>query len=66
MLLIPNFNATAAWCGQAFPLVPCGHVQVPIVQPAVCSDVAVIPAGHMEFAWIFFIYGYCALTNRAT
>ena len=35
MLLIPNFNATAAWWGQAFPLVPCGHVQVPIVQSTV-------------------------------
>ena len=29
-------------------------------------DVVVLPAGHMEFAWIFFIYGYCALTNRAS
>ena len=29
-------------------------------------DVVVLPAEHMEFAWIFFIYGYCALTNRAS
>ena len=35
MFLIPNFNATAAWWGYAFPLVPCGHVQVPIVQSTV-------------------------------
>ena len=29
---MPYFNTTAAWCGQAVPLFPAGHVQIPVEQ----------------------------------
>ena len=32
---MPYFNTTAAWCGQAVPLFPAGHVQIPAEQSTV-------------------------------